>query len=467
MKPSLELQNRSLNRASARFGFVVLGLAAVFNLGALSVAETSYEALQLSSSAVVQTQRGTSAIDQLRIDLLDAETGQRGFILTGDNAYLAPYQQAQNRLRDDLEALHGLIGDNPVQASQLATVRRLLSERFDDIDNTIKLRRDEGFEAAQNVVATHAGKITMDTLRAAFDGMVQEESRVRSARVDGLARHQRALRLGLFAESLLNLLLVTLGAIFLWNDLRRHRRERAALQQRGATLEAQVRERTAQLTELSRFQESVREDERKRVARELHDELGGTLTAAKIDLQLITDRLKTDAAVVPRIARINAALDDAIAVKRRIIEDLRPTLLDNLGIGAALRWQCEEFAKRMGCACHAQCPDAEAQPTSDQSVAIYRIVQEALTNIAKYAKATSVWVELFRQEDRWQLRVRDDGVGMDPEKQHHPTSHGLISIRERVHVLGGDVSVKGRPGDGTSIEVSLPVIASDPVPTAP
>ena len=466
MKPPSELQNRSLKRTSARFGFVVLGLAAVFNLGALSVAETSYEALELSSGAVVRTQRGTSAIDRLRIDILDAETGQRGFILTGDNAYLVPYQQAQNRLRGDLDALQGLLGDNPVQASQLATVRRLLSDRFDDIDTTIKLRRDEGLAAAQSVVTTHAGKITMDTLRAALDGMVEEESRVRNARIGGLTRHQQGIRFGFFAESLLNLLLVTLGAIFLWTDLRRHRRERAALQQRGATLEAQVRDRTAQLTELSRFQESVREDERKRVARELHDELGGTLTAAKIDLQLITDRLKTDAAVVPRIARINAALDDAIAVKRRIIEDLRPTLLDNLGICAALRWQCEEFAKRTGCACHAQCPEADAPPTLDQSVAIYRIVQEALTNIAKYAKATSVQVDLFRQEDHWQLRVRDDGVGIDPAKQHHPTSHGLISIRERVHVLNGEVSVNGRPGDGTLIEVSLPVIASDPVPAA-
>lgn len=464
MKPPPKPQNPSVKRVSARLGFVVLGLAAVFNLGALSVAETSYDQLQISSGAVVRTQRGTSAIDRLRIDLLDAETGQRGFILTGDNGYLVPYHQAQNRLRDDLDVLQSLIGDNPVQASQLATVRRLVSDRFEEIDNTIRLRRDEGFDAAQGMVMTHGGKITMDTLRAALDGMVEEESRVRNARIGGLTRHQRAIRLGLFAEASLNLLLVTLGAIFLWSEVRRHRRERAALQQRGATLEAQVRERTAQLTELSRFQESVREDEKKRVARELHDELGGTLTAAKIDLQLISDRLKTDAAVAPRIARISAALDDAIAVKRRIIEDLRPTLLDNLGICAALRWQCEEFAKRTGCPCSDQCPDAEVQPTSEQSVAIYRIVQEALTNIAKYAKAKSVRVELFLEEDHWHLRVRDDGVGMDPEKQHHPTSHGLISIRERVRALGGHVSVKGRPGDGTSIEISLPV-EIDPTPS--
>lgn len=458
MKPSLNLQNRSLKRVSAQLGFVVLGLAAVFNLGALSVAETSYEQLELASGAVVQTQRASNGIDRLRIHLLDAETGQRGYLLTGDPTYLLPYSHAQQLLRNDLDTLQGLVGDNPVQASQLGTLRRLVGERLAEIERTLNVRRLEGFDAAQAVVMTHAGKITMDTIRAALDGMAEEESRVRSMRIGGLARHQRAIRLGFFAEALLNLLLVTLGAIFLGVQLRRHQREREALQERGATLEAQVRDRTAQLTELSRFQENVREDEKKRVARELHDELGGTLTAAKIDLQLISDRLKTDAAVVPRLARISAALDDAIAVKRRIIEDLRPTLLDNLGICAALRWQGEEFAKRTGCTCHTRCPEAEQQPSAEQSVAIYRIVQEALTNIAKYAKAQSVRVELLREEDRWHLRVHDDGVGIDPDKQHHPTSHGLISIRERVRALDGEVSVKGHPGEGTSIAISLPVL---------
>jgi len=452
----------NLRRVSAQLGFVVLGLAAVFNLGALSVAETSYEQLQVSSAAVVQTQRVTNAIDRLRIHLLDAETGQRGYLLTADPAYLLPYNEARTHLTEDLDALEALVAENAVQVNQLVTVRRLVKEELDALETPIDARRSGGLEAALPIVMTHAGKIAMDTVRAALDGMLEEEARVRRMRMGGLAQHQRAIRLGFFAEASLNLLLVTLGAIFLGRELRRHGRERLALQERGKTLEAQVRERTAQLTELSRFQEHVREDEKKRVARELHDELGGTLTAAKIDLQLVADRLKGDPSIAPRMARISAALDDAIAVKRRIIEDLRPTLLDNLGICAALRWQCEEFAKRTGCACRANCPPDESElPTPEQSVALYRIVQEALTNIAKYAKATLVEVDLERTNEHWSLRVRDDGVGMDPEKQHHPTSHGLISIRERVRSLGGDVLVHGRPGAGTSIEVTLPVHDSD------
>jgi len=339
-----------------------------------------------------------------------------------------------------------------------------VSERLEQAATTIEARRTGGLAEAVPLVMTHAGKLTMDTLRAALDGMANQELGTRAVPSGSLDRHRHVIRVGLFAEAALNLLLVTMGALSLWREVDRRRRDHAALAERGSTLEAEVRERTAQLSALSRFQEHVREDEKRRVARELHDELGGTLTAAKIDLQLIADRLKTDAVVGPRLTRINAALDDAIAVKRRIIEDLRPTLLDNLGICAALRWQCEEFAKRTGCACGTQCPEGDEQPSLEQSVALYRIVQEALTNIAKHAQANRVDVELRLTGDRWRLAVRDDGVGFDPEKEKRPTAHGLISIRERVLGLGGEVLVSGAPGRGTTIEVILPAGASATAP---
>jgi signal transduction histidine kinase len=158
--------------------------------------------------------------------------------------------------------------------------------------------------------------------------------------------------------------------------------------------------------------------------------------------------------------RVNAALDDAITVKRRIIEELRPTLLDNLGIGAALRWQCEQFTKRTGCRCEPQLAEHDLQLSPELSIAIYRIVQEALTNVTKYAKANSVQVQLDRDGPRWHLRVHDDGVGLDIAKQHHPTSHGLISIRERVRALGGELRISGGPGMGTTIDAWFPYVSA-------
>jgi signal transduction histidine kinase len=296
--------------------------------------------------------------------------------------------------------------------------------------------------------------------------MMREEERVRTARLADLRANQIAIRLGVFALAILNFVLMTFGAIFLWRELRRQESAASVLSERSAQLEAEVEERTAELRELSHFLERVREQEKGLVARELHDELGGTLTAAKIDLQLMSERLKNDPKTAARLARVSAALDEAIAVKRRIIEDLRPTLLDNLGIGAALRWQCEQYTKRTSCPCEIDLEESQLQLPPDISIAFYRIAQEALTNITKYAKASRVTVSLKRDSDRWTLRVHDDGVGIDLAKQHNPTSHGLTSIRERARALGGEVSIVGGPGEGTTVEAWLPVERTAPASEA-
>jgi signal transduction histidine kinase len=450
-------------RIFARLGYFALALAAVFNLGALWVTETSYDRVRLLADAVLDAQRRTSAIERVALHLVSAETGLRGYVITGDEAYLAPMRAAQQELDGEIAALAERLRGNPVQMSLIESLARLAKQEMAELDATHALRRDQGFAPAQAAMSTHYGKLTMDTLRLTLDGMMREEDRVRAARLDDLRTNQVAIRLGVFAIALLNFMLVSVGAMFLWRELRRQASTASALSQRGAQLEAEVEERTAELRELSHFLERVREQEKGLVARELHDELGGTLTAAKIDLQLMSERLKSDTKIAARLARVSSALDEAIAVKRRIIEDLRPTLLDNLGIGAALRWQCEQYTKRSGCPCTIELHEEELMLPPDISIAFYRIAQEALTNITKYAKATKVTVELRRDGDRWHLRVRDNGVGIDLAKQHNPTSHGLTSIRERARALGGESRFSGGPGEGTTVEVWLPAERAMPV----
>ena len=138
-----------------------------------------------------------------------------------------------------------------------------------------------------------------------------------------------------------------------------------------------------------------------------------------------------------------AAIDDTIQVKRRIIEDLRPTLLDNLGIGAALKWQCSQFGKRWGVPCRVEMQDENLRLSPAYSIAFYRVVQEALTNISKYAQAKNVAVSLLRDGDHWVLRIADDGVGIDTSARHNTTAHGLVSMRERARALGGEFSHPG------------------------
>ena len=227
-------------------------------------------------------------------------------------------------------------------------------------------------------------------------------------------------------------------------------------------LEAAISERTAELTGLSHYLQQLQEEERAKIAREIHDELGGTLVAAKIDLQLLSDKLAGGEPQRARLVRMMAAIDDAIQVKRRIIEDLRPTLLDNLGIGAALKWQCSQFSKRMSVPCRVELEDDGLRFSPTYSIAFYRVVQEALTNITKYAKPKNVAVSLQRDGDQWVLRIADDGVGMDTAKKHNPTAHGLVSMRERARALGGDFSIQGHPGGARSWKFGCPSRRSPP-----
>jgi two-component system, NarL family, sensor histidine kinase UhpB len=210
------------------------------------------------------------------------------------------------------------------------------------------------------------------------------------------------------------------------------------------------------LRELSASVVEAREEERRRIARELHDELGQRLTALKIDLATLAAQapLGTDD---PRVAGMQAMLDDTLASVRRIASDLRPLMLDDLGLNAAIEWLARDASRRIGIPVHTRLPLAE--PAVDQRVAtaIYRMVQEALTNVARHAQAQSVDVALQVQERQLVLTVGDDGVGLGEQAMYRAGSFGLMGLRERAHMLGGTIDVGARHGGGTRLTVRLPL----------
>ena len=221
-------------------------------------------------------------------------------------------------------------------------------------------------------------------------------------------------------------------------------------------LEAEVAARTEQLRELAQHLQTIREDERSHLARELHDELGALLTAAKLDVARLKSRL--GATITPdateRLAHLNESLNGGIALKRRIIEDLRPSSLSNLGLVAALEILLREFAARSEIEVVDDLDRVELDATSQLTV--YRLVQEALTNVVKYAKARQVVVTLAPIEGGGaRVSVKDDGVGFDTNVPRM-ARHGLIGMRYRVEAEGGTMQLVSSPGAGTLIEATLP-----------
>jgi signal transduction histidine kinase len=240
--------------------------------------------------------------------------------------------------------------------------------------------------------------------------------------------------------------------------VRSKERETEDLAERSTELELLVKRRTEELSQLSTHLQSLAERERSALSRELHDELGGLLVAARMDVSWLEDRVATsDAEVQAHFKRLHEALQAGVEVKRRVVENLRPSLLDNLGLFPALRWQVADICGRAGLHCTERYPPEELDLTPEASIAIFRIVQEGLTNILKHAHAHNVEISVESRHQALIVRVRDDGVGLPLEPRQALRSHGLSAMRHRAVGLGGQWQVRRMTGGGTEIEVRLPL----------
>lgn len=225
--------------------------------------------------------------------------------------------------------------------------------------------------------------------------------------------------------------------------------------------EKELEESREKMRNLSLHLQSVREEEQTRIAREIHDELGQSLTALKMDLSWLGKRVPAEKLLKDKIKSMSGLADRTIESVRRISADLRPGLLDDLGLAAAMEWQTKEFAGRSGIACEADL-DAEDIPLDKElATAIFRIFQETLTNIARHANATKVNVRLETKDGRVILEVADNGRGITRKQINDPKSFGIMGMRERALLWGGDVQVTGSRYKGTTVTVSIPL---SPIP---
>ncbi len=237
------------------------------------------------------------------------------------------------------------------------------------------------------------------------------------------------------------------------------RRELLALARADfARLRASI-EDSGELSALSAFLQASGERERAGLARELHDQLGGILTPAKMDLAWLRARLGDDPRYGERMARLDALIDEAIDLKRRIIEKLRPSLLDHLGLAAALRWYVEEASAGAGIEPHLAIDAALGRLPSDVEIACFRLVQEAVANVVQHARAAHMDFTLERTAAGLHMTVSDDGVGIADVDAARRLSRGLASMNHRVRAMGGTLKVHSLSGEGTRLEISIPLEA--------
>lgn len=432
----------------------------VFVVSLFLVAAAGQDRLADSGEQIRAAEYRARRVAEFMRFMVDAETSVRGYVLTGDARYLDPYREARPSIEAALDDLDAAYRGLPIPDNALANMHRLSEATLGLLAQVVE-RRNSGLEPAALLIRSNVGKRTMDQLREVVDGLAMAEREIADAAQTTMERDLEQGRWLIALGALLNVLLIVLAGSLISRDLKRRAQLAVSLEDQRQALEAEVRERTQELEALSTHLQNISEQERSALARELHDELGSLLVAARMDLSWLQRRLPTeDPNVKLRWQRIQDGLDAGVNLKRRVVEQLRPTLLDNMGLYAALRWQIQETCGRAGLKCSETYPDPEPRFNGAASIAIFRMVQEAMTNIQKHARAKSV--ELHLDVDRTAnvlaVRITDDGVGIPAERTAGPVgSHGLASMRHRIVALGGKWEIKRGASGGTVLTAKLPL----------
>jgi signal transduction histidine kinase len=433
---------------------VSLPFALLAALVLIGINEVGHMRSQAAVEEMNEGQLTRNAVNRLLQSMLDAETGQRGYLLTGNETYLEPYDKAVTTVHANLDELRNRYQQSPDDLQQFANLSREVSRKLAEMELSLRLHRQGNEDAWKFILHTDVGKEHMESIRKQAHALID-----RSAQKVQESRGQIVQSLMLSRIGIATVTAIGLLAFYMYLRQARtlqqvNQREQEVLERERERLEGLVRERTTSLSELASYLQQVREDERAYLARELHDELGALLTAAKLDVARLTSKIDHQAPdIAERLRHLTETLNSGIALKRRIIEDLRPSSLSNLGLTAALEILTREHAE--GAGIEVETNLEAVQLTEATQLTVYRLVQEALTNISKYANAKKVLVTVHSYPTHVAVQVRDDGAGFDPAAVGH-ASHGLAGMRHRVEAAGGRLTITSRPGNGTLVSAVLP-----------
>ncbi len=429
--------------------------------------------LALSWLAVSQWQSTSSrdAMQRLRVDaarlhqfdaillyILDAESGVRAFMVTDNPVYLGPYQNNRVKIETIIGAMREDFELDSEQHALLDRLPPLIEARWHVLQAGIAHRSWPDVGAADG----GAPKRLTEDIRGIVDDLRQRTlDEVDRRVVASFARFERVQLMNrVLGAGVLALLCILVVVVYRQLLLR----ERLALMLRSenARLQEEVAGRTSELTSLATYLTNVREVEKARLARELHDELGSLMTAAKLDAGWIARKLPTDAMgpIRDRLERLVQTLNEGIALKRRVVADLRPPLLADLGLVEALRSLAESAElSEFGGQLEVELPDELPELPAQVSLALFRIAQEGLTNARRHAGAAHARLSLKVEDRKIVLRVEDDGRGFAPASLGN-ARHGLAGMGHRAQMLAGTLLVRSSPGNGTLIEAQIPLPAA-------
>jgi signal transduction histidine kinase len=432
-------------------------VAAAVSVVILAVTELSHRAFMDAQAGIGHGLTLRAKLLQLEKTLVEAETSQRGYLLSRKTLYLEPFQRSIEAIRPlQRELLDLTYQDKPVR-DRLTELSQLIALKLSSMERAIKAANAEEFERTLAVLESDEGRQLMEKIRVSFEELnriVSQQMEANSARWQESMETSRS---GILTAVGLNVVLIAMLALLLIRDQRRVREDTRNQASLAGKLEGEVEKRTRELSSLSAFLQTNSEREKAMLARELHDELGGILTPAKMDLAWLQGRLGSAPEYGERMNRLATLIDQGIDLKRRIIENLRPSLLDHLGLASALQWYVDEACKSANLECNLRISDSLERLPPDLEIALYRLVQESITNIVKHARATKIDLTVERTGKGLMVVVADNGVGIADLEVAKKLSHGLAGMSHRIRSVHGTFDIRSHPGHGTRIDVFVPL----------
>jgi PAS domain S-box-containing protein len=525
---------------------------------------------------VDHTREVINANEQLLSDVKDAESAERGYIITGDEGYLEPYQSAYSDSERSMERLLQFTKDNPRQQARLGNLEELIRQRMDVFNQALQRRKTYGFTAAEAVVVAGQGRTVMKQILDASKAIADEEYRLLQQRT---RTRQIRLRTG-FIATVLAALLALVSLVLAPIDVRRAVRQRRIAEQEkqaseatakalfeaaaqaifvvdqsgqivmvnpatekmlgyseseligqsvellvpekvreghvnhregyfhnpqnrpmgfGLDLQARkkdgtvfdveislsyigkadetlavafmsdiskrkvdeqaIRQQREDLRSLAGRLMTAQDDERRRIARDLHDDLSQKLAYLAMDIGKLAGK-PTSQEMLDSLRKLQRQAGDAAETVRYISHQLHPSILDDIGLEAALEQYCEEFEERSGIRTHFLARDVPVLLSREVASSMYHIFQESLRNVSKHSKATEVFVTLEGSDGVLRLNVRDEGVGLPAGPTRNSIGIGIMGMRERAHLVNGNVSIESLAGEGTEVNVTVPLTSA-------
>lgn len=445
---------------------VVLALAGYILLAVLAVALTDAWIGRLANlnTQIAKTKTTLITLQELRSNLMQAENIQRGFLITSRPGYIAPYDEAVKQVEATLRKLETQL--QPQGSETNARDEELLKRITADIEGKVtemqmlvSLVHDGNSSEAVKVINTDEGLIKMANFLNDSAALINAKNEELRQFMQGRDRTMLAGRASVWASILLVLILLVLAVKQLLGEIMNRDRLSKKLGSDVVNFERQLEERTRLLKMLAVDYQYDVERERRKLARELHDELGSILTATKMDISWVLRKIKdTSPEASDKLTRTMRYLDQGIQFKRRVVQDLHPSLLSTFGLIPALKALVESAAERSQWALDLMLP-SETTPISDAlGLIAYRLIQETLNNAAKYAEASKMSVHLQIDEQHMKLEMEDNGKGMDMT-QRASVTHGLEGMRHRVIAIGGKLEIRSEPGKGMFTLALIPLDA--------